>query len=381
LGGLFLAALIVPVVLFNDAAILTAFRNLFVPIVFAFCYFVITPNFGTILAAYWGLVIGGALVSILGIWQAFAGYSASFTISEYSTLQVSDFARISDIISRKIDELHNTKLFPWQKTLAIGLHFYSNNFAEFLIYALIALFVLKGLRRISGQVFYSLYILTATAIVLSGSRTCWLGAALITGVYLLLHTDRLRKLAMILVAIVGSAFIIPNLIDALSFDRFNTVYGRWELDSTGLRIFASSLTHIIFGGGAREYFEHQSQVPHSSIIYMLLYFGLPGAVLYAWSVLVIAVQTLNGYRKCRGTKAETYVRLGAVFSCAWFLFYSETWASLSSASSIMLCLILVLPTIVIRRQDTLNSPREIDERPAPDRVATSGTRNEVLASK
>ncbi|WP_163000246.1 O-antigen ligase family protein [Sphingobium yanoikuyae] len=315
----------------NQAATFSSVRNIASALVALTSFAMIGFEARTKLLVLKAFVLAGIGVSLLGIHQALFGFDQSITV--YS-LGLTDNANagISFALNWKLDNLVKSGLVTVQKSLSIGLHQYSNNFAEFLIYVQIAVITLSSARSISKPTFVILYGIIFSAVVLTQSRTCQIAFILLSVVQLLWITRNLFiKLSYALLTFIIALILLPLAISAVEYDGLKTVEGRGELNSASLSAIGHSVTSIMFGGHTKHYYDEFVQDPHNMFLYLALQFGIPFAVLAAGFFLYILYQMSRPEHD--ETLAQRALRRGGLIATVWLLGYGMTWSVISVGSA------------------------------------------------
>jgi hypothetical protein len=310
---------------------LTAMRNIAVGTAFfailTFCNF----NYQTRRSIVAFFLLSMTACGVLGILQSALGYESAMDIYDILPAQISLDNRLS-LLTWKLNELQSSGIFPGQRALAIGLSSFSNGFGEFLVYGILGALCIWREKKLQN---FAALVIVATlfaALLLSGSRTSWLGAVVVIGLFLLLTLPK-GRLLYVLSALLLPIFVYLGgvLLEYLFFDGGGTVLGRFSLNSHATDIVFSSAKNSLVGGGAEQYLAVAPQVPHSSTLYLALIFGIPAAAAYALVMLSFLVRFLSHFRRTAATGA-----LAALIGGVWFALYGETWAVVSTSNEIMI---------------------------------------------
>jgi hypothetical protein len=275
-------------------------------------------------------VFAGVLVSLIGIYQAFVGLQSSPTIYSLglaeSNNDLSSFA-----LTWKLYNIQRSGLVSFQKALSIGLYSYSNNFAEYLVYVLIALSALKRLEKIRTVTFLLILSVISAAMFFTQSRTCQVAFLIILFIHTMWST---RDIHMGLKLLINGAIIVAALValpgfvrEFLGYDNFETLEGRFNLDIAAVNDIFHGVSSILFGGHVHNYYLRNLQDPHNIILFLSLQFGL------LFTAFVLTLMALLLIRLSVAPVAEDgehrIFRQMGMLGVAWMLFYGLTWSVLS----------------------------------------------------
>lgn len=274
-------------------------------------------------------LLTGCASAILGIAQALVGLESLPNVFNLGWVERFE-GGTNFALWWKMQNLQNSGML-FQQSLAIGLHQYSNNFAEYMVYSLIALLTLARFGRIRGIAFYSLLVVIFAALFFSQSRTCQAGSALIT-IYYFVSSQHKGDLKRILKPLLVIGIIAASAIFAFStfgYDSLGTVSGRNQLNMAGLSYVFSGVGSVLFGGDVGEYYALFRQDPHNIWIYLALFFGVFAASMFVAAVawfLALALMAGRGQ-----TRSASALHFAFVATNGWFLLYGLTWSVISVA--------------------------------------------------
>lgn len=295
-------------------------------------------------------VVCGILCSLLGIYQSYSGLDSAPTVFNLGLVGAAD-ARSEFALGWKLANINNSGVLSQQKALAIGLHQYSNNFAEYLIYVLIALVILRRVGSVRMPAFFLFAFILAFAIYQSQSRTCQLAFGIITAIELrsMFKVGVARVLATLVMSIIVATTLAYLWFNVFSYDGFKTVEGRSHLNMAAIESVSGNVVSILFGGRIFEYYAVNFQDPHNSVLFLWLHFGIIfllimlGSFLYLVSRLVVGARSATYY-----INATSY---GGLVACAWLFVYGMTWSVISVGLAGMTWAFIVGAALSLQRRD------------------------------
>lgn len=270
-------------------------------------------------------VFVGVICSIIGIHQSLVGYDSSVTVFNLGLEKESEIGT-GYALKWKLDNLNSSGLFFSQKGLAIGLHQYSNNFAEYLIYVMIANITLRQAREFKFLIFTTVSFVVAGAVFFSQSRTCQIAFFLIIAYHILISLKRMSdKIFAGSVIAIFLILVAPFVwVKFFSYDGFGTVEGRASLDSGAIYYASMSVKSVLFGGNVREFYSQFVQDPHNVLLFLWLQLGAISTLFLLISFIAL-VTCLASYRR-GGFERNRAVYNSSLVACSWFFIYGMTWS-------------------------------------------------------
>lgn len=278
------------------------------------------------------------LCALLGIIQSTIGANNTITIYDLQTISEKQSDRLTWILSWKLNNIENANIIPWQKSIAIGLHYYSNNFAEYLTYSLIPLYCLFSLRKIGHTTFFLAIATVTLALILTASRTAMIGSAIITLTFIVTRkrvgTSKTILLISGLLAVTTAAIMNAALF---TYDGFGTLLGRFDLNTSAWNLITKNTTTFLFGGEAQAYYLKETFSPHNIVLYLILVFGLFGTIPILALLATFSKGLFISRRSLEPRDGYDSALLASALSAnIWFLLYGMTWSVAESANSVML---------------------------------------------
>lgn len=312
---------------------IAAARNLILPaaLLLVVSRSVLQPN--EIASVLWSFVAGAVIDSALAIQQAFMGSPPAFSI--YQTRGFVDMT-LHDVMGWKLYMAQTSRLIPGQRALGFGLHLFSNNFGEFVVYAMVAVLTLWGMRKTTAPVVAGLLALLGFALLTSLSRTSWAGALLVLAIFAFVRARSIiYRIALGVLAVGGALLMSDSVQSFLGFDRGGTLRGRAELNHIATAVFQSAdVSKVMLGGLAPAYWSYSGaySYPHNSFIYLVINVGAVGCLLamfgiagVAWGLGIAVVADPHDKRRAAA--------LGGLLATAWLFAYSMTWTPLANSDS------------------------------------------------
>lgn len=329
---------IAPIILSSD--VLNGFpaaRNIILPMTFALMMYMAKPKPKESVFAIYVLVCAALLVSILAIAQAELGTDKVFNL--YTAHLIKDVS-LEDVMQWKLGRAQSSEFLPGQKAVGVGLHVFSNNFGDYLVYAVIGVFTLFLAKAIDiVKTVFALAIIGA-ALLAALARTCWLGTALVMLLFGMVYMRSIYLKGMFGIVFGAIAIGLSGFFtSAVEFDRGGTVAGRNELNELGMNVYASApMQNIIFGGSTSEYWDQAGAMsyPHNTFIFTLVYFGALGTLVTA--IGIGATFLMNAQAVKRNQRDIPWaLSAGGLAAISWLFIYGLTWAALANPNSLFMC--------------------------------------------
>lgn len=300
---------------------------------------------------YQAFLMSALFCALIGMWQSAVGVAAALSIADFSYMGYEQADRLSEIMAWKLNGITSADLIAGQKSVAIGLSAYSNNFGEMLVYASIACLGLHS-RKVNGAVLTSLAMTVLfIAVVLSASRSAMLGLAATSLIYLFISANERRRLVFIALLLPAalSLFAIEGGKNFLGYDNFGTLIGRANLNSIAIDSIFSSVPSFLFGGmEVGRYYAMNSFSPHNVLLYISLFHGVVGLVLFiaigAWILSQVRLRYASESREPGGVRVFYWA---SIVGSLWFGAYGMTWSVVESANSGILASFIIVGALSV----------------------------------
>ena len=285
------------------------------------------------------LAVCGVILAAYGICQALGGIGPLpdiYTVGGAPSTDQTGRRKLLEVMAWKADGIAST-LGVGISSLAYGFHWYSNNYAEYLVFSSIAVWLAFPPEK-RPVVWCASQALILSAIVLSAGRTSVLGYGLVTAIFLLRYIWRYRWLAVLFGTLVAAALLplVGVAAEALLFDGGGTIGGRSALNSHAWDMVTETWTTIFVGADAEKYLTSSISNVHSTFLYYWLFGGV-GVAIATYAI----IWSWWGSVALRFSVTHDPLHLGAFAAISWLLCYGLTWVVVTAPNSIFIVCMFV----------------------------------------
>ena len=285
-------------------------------------------------AAFIGMITGGLISSGFGLYEAINDFDI-LPLRPDANLISEDLDKSAAIMSWKYDLGHTTLLPSIFHRLAVGLHTYSNVYAEYLLYVAVVIIGLMITYPRWRVLMLPCFALVLVALITSGSRTGLLGVTLvILASAVLARRLNMSRAAAILGFLITSCALIMSFGSLFTFDNFGTIRSRIEYADQAISLIVDPSAFLL-GGNFSTYIAIEPQSPHNALIFIALRYGMLAAVAFVIVWSVVARRLLLAFFFHAASSQQICNARIALLALIWFTFYGMTWSVVESANSLL----------------------------------------------